>query len=150
MRKHIIFLLFAFILFGCTRTEPTYSFPNRDVEIISIELLSNPNHNTRGEDGLNMTLLRTLIGDEIPAFMEQCYDLPTSRMGTPPSTWYGPCVAKIYYVNGDIEIFSTYNIELIPAGSKPLGCGTHCFLNRTFDQVFAQYTEAETGDGSLS
>ena len=143
MRKRIIIVLLVIFLAGCVGQESAYSFPNRDLTIISIELLYNQNPNGHGTDENNMVLLRRLSEDEIPTFMAQCYQLPTKRMGTPPSTGYGECIAKICYANGDVEIFSTYNIELIPCGSEPVGCGTHYFPQKSFNEVFAQYADLD-------
>lgn len=138
----LVVILIGIAVFSSAPSTP-YSFPNKGVEITSIELLSNQKSNSPGKDGRNMVLLRTLTGDEIPAFMEQCYELPTGSNGTPPHTGYGSCVAKIYYANGDIEVFSSSIIELIPAGSEPLGWGPHVFSGKSFDEVFAQYTKPE-------
>ena len=126
---------------GCSKPEETYSFPNRNIQIISIELLHNRNTNGIGIDESNMVLVRTLSGNEIIEFMSACYELPTKRMGTPPCTGYGEYIAKIYYENGDIEIYSTYNIELIPKGNHAVGCGSHYFPVNCFNDVFAQYVD---------
>ena len=141
MKKITIIILFLVTLFGCAGTDSTYSFPNRDMRIISIQLLHNRNVNGVGIDESNMVLLKELSEEEIPEFMNACYQLPTKIMGTPPSTGYGEYVAKILYENGDIEIFSTYNIELIPDGCKAVGCGTHYFPVKCFNDVFTEYTD---------
>lgn len=141
MKRLIAIILLLVLLTGCTRPDPTYSFPNKDIRITSIELLHNMNKNGIGIDENNMVLLRTLSEEEIVHFMDACYQLPTKRMGTPPATGYGEYVAKIIYENGDIEIYSTYNIELIPKGNKAVGCGSHYFPVNSFNDVFAQYID---------
>lgn len=141
MKKMIAIVLMLTLLTGCTKQDPTYPFPNRDVEIVSVELLHNMNVNCICIDESKLVLLRTLDEDEIVEFMNACYQLQTKDMGTPPNSGYGEYVARITYVNGDIEIYSTYNIELIPAGKEAQGCGTHYFPVRIFDEVFAQYVD---------
>ena len=101
MKRLIAIILVLVLLTGCTRPDPTYSFPNKDIRITSIELLHNMNKNGIGIDENNMVLLRTLSEEEIVHFMDACYQLPTERMGTPPATGYGEYVAKIIYENGD-------------------------------------------------
>lgn len=141
MKKTVIIVLLLVALSGCSGVEDTYSFPNRDMKIISIELLHNRNVNGIGIDESNMVLLKVLDEEEITEFMNACYQLPTKEMGTPPATGYGEYVAKIRYENGDVEIFSTYNIELIPNGCEAVGCGTHYFPVKSFNDVFAEYTD---------
>ena len=141
MKRLIAIILLLVLLTGCTKPDPTYSFPNKDIRIASIELLHNMNKNGIGIDESNMVLLRTLSEEEIVHFMDACYQLPTERMGTPPATGYGEYVAKIIYENGDIEIYSTYNIELVPKGKNAVGCGSHYFPVNSFNNVFAQYID---------
>lgn len=86
-----------------------------------------------------MYLIRQLDDSEITAFMNEVYELPTKRDGTPPTWGYGPYIAKITYENGDVEMLGSYNIEFIPSGSTPTGIGDYIFPRGVFQDVFLKY-----------
>lgn len=143
MKKFCLILLVVIALSGCTGRESNYDFPNKSIGITSIELLHNMNKWGYGTDESNMVLLRTLEGAEIVEFMNAIYNLPTKRLGTPPSAGYGEYVAKVIYENGDIEMFGPSNIELIPAGEEAMGLDTHYFADSGFVELFAQYVDID-------
>ena len=141
MKKIIYVVLIVCFLVGCTPAPSTYQYPNRNVDIMSVELLLNETELGSGIDEYNMRLVRSLESDEISAFMNAIYELPTKTVGTPPPWGYGRYLAKVTYTNGDIEIFGILNIEFIPSGHSPTGIGDYYFPDDGFENLYMEYAD---------
>ena len=119
----------------------TYSFPNRDVTIVKIELIHNKNPNGQGTDESNFTILKELSPSEIAMFMSSVYELDVKQFGPPPLWGYGTYVARVIYENGDIEMFGTNNITFIEHGTESEGYGDYYFTPPDFENLFKQFAD---------
>ena len=119
-----------------------YDFPYRGEPIESVELLYYPwaDDNDNGEF-MQFQTIRELGPNEIPAFMESIYALPTEApLGDPPSG-FGPYIAVVTYQNGDAEYYGSWNIEIVEAGTDVWAVGGHCFSGDAFEKLFLEYAE---------
>lgn len=144
MKKLVCTMLLICSLLGCSYKPTSYQFPNKSIPIDSVELFHNMNPGGIGIDENNMDLLLTLEDSEINGFMEDIYELPTERCGTPPPYGYGEYIAKVTYENGDIEMFGSKNIVYIPSGERSYGVGEYFFEATTFEKLFSQYIDIST------
>ena len=138
--KRICLAIMLLLIFlpGCEQVPSTYQFPNRNEEIISIELLSNYVEKT--EDGVkyHFVVLQKLDKKEIPEFMDRVYQLETARF-YPPLRNYGKYIARITYANGDIELYGTSHIELVEAGSTMSALGIYYFPDNGMEQLILEF-----------
>lgn len=150
MKKLISTTLVLLILFAGCQIEPsTYPFPNRQVEIISIELFHNQNDDGYGIAENNFLLLKELEAEEIPQFMEDIYALTTKRRDGGPLWGYGAFFAKVTYMNGNIEYLGSHNIEFVTvgdittaaSGKETSGFGSYYFDSESFVAVFSEYAD---------
>ena len=139
--SQILLILFCIFIFsGCESEPSSYPFPNRSVSIEKVELIQNHNEFGEGTDESNMHLIKTLDDSEALSFMEEIYNLPTKRAGTPPPWGYGVYIAKVIYSNGDIEMLGSLNIEFIENGNAATGIGSYYFPDDSFIPVFEKYS----------
>ena len=147
MKKTVMIVCAVFILLsGCASKE--YTFPNKEQPIKEIELLYNPfayNSNIGGP----MDSICILEDENVEDFMEALYNLKTYRCTTPPPTGYGFYVARVVYQNGDVEMFGSWHIEFIEKGDTPKLIGSYAFNTDEFEELFFQYANNSTGDGSV-
>jgi len=134
-------------MFQIVFSDRTYSFPNHEEPIESIELLYSLHGESDSPCGMGVNcqqymqfeLVRQLEGEEIAAFVEQLYALKTTYyIGDPPSN-YGPYIARVNYENGDIEYFGSRHFELVKAGDEPCAIGIYCFRGDAFEELFFEY-----------
>ena len=148
MRKAICFFIITMIsvfviLAGCSKSLPdTYTHPNKDQPIVSVELMYNSSWVYTGEE---FKTVRTLNPQEIPLFMDELYALPTQKNITPPARDFGPNIVKVTYENGDIEFFASWHIEFVKSGEEIAGVGAYAFVGEGFDQLYDSYRGQ--GDG---
>lgn len=74
-------------------------------------------------------------------------DLPTQRRRTGPYWGYGSYLAKVIYMNGDIEIFGCHHFEFIECGSAATGFGSYEFDHDDFMEVFSMYYPVDHYNG---
>ena len=143
----LFFICFVFLLVKRNGAPNTYPFPNRDIEIKSIELIHNQNPEGYGILEENFCLLKELDASGIAAFMEDIYQLETKHRIGGPLWGYGEFFARIIYVNGDVEYLGSGNIELISENSKAgiasgedqSGFGSYYFVGDEFISIFLKH-----------
>lgn len=123
MKKYfILFLIILLALSGCRTDASVYEFRNQGEQIVSIELIQNLNQYGEGTDETFFHGLATLSGEECTDFMQQLCQLRIKSIGYRNPLWgYGAYFARVTYVNGDIEIYGSENIEYIACGDDPTG-----------------------------
>lgn len=118
-----------------------YRFPNRDMEIVRIELLQEPDIDAYNAGGDDVRLLAVLEGETAAEFMEELYQLETHAV-TPPPTGYNGYIAQIIYANGDVELLGSRYFELVEAGETRHMIGGHRFSSRdAFEDLLLEYAE---------
>lgn len=130
MKKHFVILALLLCLVGCKSDAPDYTFQNQGEAIVSIELIHNHNEYGFGIDETNFHSIEFLDKEELVSFMNQIYDLEITCvdfMG--PLFGYGEYFARVTYLNGDIEIYGSGNIEYVEADDTPSGFGIFYFQN---------------------
>lgn len=145
MKKYVLVLLILLLvlcLCRCFFRSEEYEFQNTLDMVVSVELLYNHNESPSGYDTFDFTLIRELEPEEIITFMNDIYQLETSRGGgTPPRWGYGWYIAKVVYSNGDVEMLGSYNIEYIACGEDQTGVGIYYFADDAFEEVFSKYVD---------
>lgn len=142
MKKILLSVLALVLLMGCAARPSSYQYPNKDVAIVSVDLLLNENELHAGINESEMRLVRTLEPNEISPFMNDVYGIPTDIVGTPPPWGYGYYVVKVTYENGDIEFYGSLNIEFVSSGNSPTGIGDYYFTGDEFEKLYTQYATA--------
>lgn len=118
-----------------------YIYVNSIDTVVSVELLSNQNHDGQGTDWDYIYSIRFLSEDEIQPFIERVRQIPTSDCYPPFSGW-GSYIAKVTYSNGDVELLGSHNIEYIAKGKDYFGYSFYYYVGDEFKQLFEQYIDA--------
>lgn len=135
-------LLVVNVLAGCgrgTQMSSTYSFAHPIENIASIDLLINNSVDAFSSDENAFVLIRSLDVGEIEAFMTAVYEIKTSYCVSPPLRGYGQYIAKVTYINGDVEMLGTRHIEYIQVGNEPTGVGAYYFAGDAIEQLILKY-----------
>ena len=140
MRKIFIFMLLCVLLTACNPMSKTYQYENLDETIEYVELLHNLDP-TKEYSEKNFQLIRKLAKQEIVPFMKKLYSLPTCLGITPPSRAYGKYVVRVFYQNGDMEIFSDRYIELVKAGESSKNISAYYFSGDVFNDFFLEHVD---------
>ena len=144
--KNLLLLVIcvSFLMLGCNSNEKTYPFENRNEPITGIELLYYPWIDDETEPFIEFVLIRKLSDEEIPSFMEELYNLPSSFVIGSPLGNYGAYIARVSYENGDTEYFASRHNELVKAGEEPYAVGVYSFKGDSFDKLFLEYAGDST------
>lgn len=142
--KNKLFILFLCILLillsSCKQVSKSYSFPNKNEPIESIELLYYPFAlDIDNEEFMHFELIRQLDTQEIPTFIEQLFSLKTKEVFGSPARDYGQYIARVNYENGVTEYFGSRHIELVEANDQPCAVGIYYFPGDAFEQFFLEY-----------
>jgi hypothetical protein len=139
-------LIYALLYLVCAVVPKldSYDFPYRGETIESVELLYYPwaDDHKNGEF-MQFQTIRKLEPNEIPAFMDSIYELPTESPLGDPRRDFGPYIAVVTYQNGDAEYYGSWNIEIVEAGSEIWAVGQYCFSGDAFDKLFLEYAKAK-------
>ena len=141
--KYLLFIPVVIPLLLCylyVKLPDGYDFPNQGIDILSIELFYNENPRNLEEDRFDF--LKLLDEAESNSFMEQIYNLETSYHH-PPKSAYGGYLARVTYVNGDVEIYGSHSIQRISYGTEThYGYSGFYFRNEEmFLEIFSKYVD---------
>ena len=139
-------LMYALLCLVCAvvpKLDP-YDFPYRGEPIERVELLYYPwADDSNSGEFMQFQTIRELDLNEIPAFMERVYALPTEAPLGDPRSNFGPYIAVVTYQNGDAEYYGSWNIEIVEAGTDVWAVGSHCFSGDAFEKLFLEYAEVK-------